>query len=406
MQRRNFLKLAGTAALAAPAIRPAWAQSPTTVRWWYHFDNPQNTPAELVEKFQRENPGIRVNAEAIPWGGGNDYVTRLFAALVAGNPPDCAQVKIANQSRLLEMGAIEPLDRYLTGWAARSDIPDTAWTINRAPDGKQYYLPLHYVVLYLYYRVDLFQAANLQPPRSFADFLNAAKTLTRDNQWGFGMRGGAGGHDNWGPFVLGGGATFERGGMVTPQAIAAAKWYVDLHREHHAVPPSAPNDSFRQVVDNFKAGRTAMAIHHVGSANEMVQALGDKVSATPVPRAPDGRGWTLFGDEANAIFAASRAKDAAFKWISFLSTAENNLILTRLSGQLTITRSAAANWTLHPKRFLDASFDSLPIAAVLPDTPKTPEFVGRVWPAGMQRALLGQITPEQQMREIEALFHG
>ena len=93
MERREFLKLSAAAALAAPLARPAIAQTPTTVRWWYHFDNPQNSPAALVAKFEQENPGIKIQAEAIPWGGGNDYQTRLFAALVAGNgptPPWCA----------------------------------------------------------------------------------------------------------------------------------------------------------------------------------------------------------------------------------------------------------------------------------------------------------------------------
>jgi len=405
MQRRNFLKLAGGAALAAPAVRPAWAQSPTTIRWWYHFDIPANTPAELVEKFQRENPGIRVNAESIPWGGGNDYVTRLFAALVANNAPDCAMVRMAYHARLVEMGAIEPIDRYLTSWTPKADIPDNLWTLNRGPDGKQYYLPLHYVVLYLYYRTDMFQAASLQPPRTFEDFKTVAKALTRENQWGFGLRGGAGGFDQWGSFVLGQGASFARGGMVTPQALAANRWLVDLHRTDRVFPPSAPNDSFRQIIDNLKAGRTAMTIHHIGSANEVVGALGDNISAVPVPRTPQG-GWTLFGDESNAIFASSRAKDAAFKWISFLSTAENNLVLTRLSGQMTVNRSAAANWTLHPKRFVDATFESLPIAALLPDSEKTPDFIRTVWPTNMQRALLGQASPDDMMRAIEQLFHG
>ena len=93
MERREFIKLAGAAALAAPLASPAIAQAATNVRWWYHFDNPQHSPAELVSKFESENPGIKVQAESIPWGGGNDYQTRLFAALVAGNAPDCAMVR-------------------------------------------------------------------------------------------------------------------------------------------------------------------------------------------------------------------------------------------------------------------------------------------------------------------------
>lgn len=405
MKRRTFLKLAGAGALAAPFAAPALAQQ-ATVRWWYHFDNPQNSPAELVAKFEKENPGIKIQAESIPWGGGSDYYTRLFASLVAGNAPDCAMVKLNNQAQLLQMGALEPLDSRLPGWAARSDISDNIWSVNKASDGKQYYLPVQYVVLYLYYRTDLFQAAGLQPPKTYEDFLAAAKALTKGDVFGFGMRGGAGGHDNWAPFVLGNGATFDKGGMVSEKALAGNRFYVSLMRDHKVVPPSAPTDGFRQIVDGFKAGRSAMVIHHVGSANEMVQALGDKVSAVPVPRPAGGKGWTIFGDESNAVLAASKQKDAAFKWIAFLSTAENNTAFNKLTGQLPVTTSSAATWDVHPKRFVEASAASLPSAAVLPDVPKTADFVRTVWPTNMQRALLGQISSDDMMKAIEAHFNG
>lgn len=406
MERRQFLKAAGAAAALSTLGKPAFAQSGATVRWWYHFDNPQNSPAALVAKFEKENPGIKIQAEAIPWGGGNDYQTRLFAALVAGNAPDCAMVRLSWAARFAQMRALEPLDAMVGGWAGKSDIADNIWKINRGADGKQYYLPLQYVVIYLYYRADLFQQANLQPPKTFEEFRAAAKALTKGDVTGFGMRGGAGGFDNWGPFVLGGGASFDKGGMVSEKAFAANRWYVNLMREDKVTPASAPTDSFRQIVDAFKAGRTAMAIHHVGSANEISGALGDKVSAVALPRGADGKGWTYFGDESNAVFAASKAKDAAFKWISFLSTAENNIELNKLTGQLPIATSAQAKWTGHPQRFVEASSASIPIAASLPDHPKTPDFIARVWPTNMQRALLGEISPDDMMKAIEQHFHG
>jgi multiple sugar transport system substrate-binding protein len=405
MKRRSFIQLAGASALTGMVARPALAQA-ATVRWWYHFDNPQNTPAELVAKFERENPGIKIQAEAIPWGGGNDYSTRLFASIVAGNAPDCAQVKLNNHARLQEMDALAPLDDLLKSWPGRTDIAESIWTLNRASNGRQYYLPLHYVVLYLYYRADMLDAAGLKPPKTFDEFLAVAKATTRDNTFGFGMRGGAGGQDNWGAFVLGGGASFSKGGMVTEKALAANRWYVALAREHKVTPPSAPTDGFRQIVDGFKAGRSAMIIHHVGSSNDMVATFGDKVSAVPVPTLPGTPGWTQFGDESNAVFASSRNKEAAFRWISFLSTGENNAALAKLSGQLPIAGAAAASWTGHQKRFVDASVASLPIAGVLPDSPKTADFATTVWPQTMQRALLGQVTPDDMMRTFEKHYHG
>ena len=405
MKRRTFLKVTAGAAIAGAVTRPAIAK-PVTVRWWHHFDNPQASPAELIARFEAANPDIKIVAESIPWGGGNDYYARLFAAVIAGNAPDCAMVKLNNLSRLMEMGALEPLDERIAAWPERADISDAIWSINKAPDGRRYYLPLQYVVIYLYYRADLFAAAGLQPPTSFDDFAAAAKALTKDGVFGFGMRGGAGGYDNWGPFVLGGGANFEKGGMISEAALKANRFYVGLGTQAKVIPPSAPTDGFQQIIANFKAGRTAMAIHHVGSSNDLVAALGDKVSAAPVPRGPDGKGWTLFGDESNAVLAGSQQKEAAFKWIAFLSTGANNADFNKLTGQLSVTTSGAALDPLHQPRFVAASAASLGSAAVLPNTSRTPDFVASVWPTNMQQALLGQITPDAMMQAFETHFHG
>ena len=405
MKRRTFLKLTGSAALAGLLARPALA-APVTVRWWYHFDNPQASPADLIAKFEAANPDIKIAAENIPWGGGNDYYTRLFASVVAGNAPDCAMVKLNNQARLLEMGALEPIEKMVSAWDARSDISDSIWSVNKASDGHQYYLPLQFVVIYLYYRPDLFAAAGLKPPTTFDEFRTAAKALTKDGVYGFGMRGGGGGYDNWGPFVLGGGANFSKGGMISDAALKANRFYVGFGTEDKIIPPSAPTDGFKQITTNFQAGRTAMTIHHVGSSNDMVKALGDKVSAVPVPRGPDGKGWTLYGDEFNAVFAAAKEKEAAFKWISFLSTGENNAAFVKLTGQLSVTGSGAKLDDIHQARFVEASTASLPMAGVLPDSPKTADFTGTVWPTNMQQALLGQITPDAMMQAIETLYNG
>jgi multiple sugar transport system substrate-binding protein len=406
MKRRTFLKLAGSTAAIQSLACPVIAQGPTTVRWWYHYDNPQSTPQSLIEKFETANPGIKIQAEAIPWGGGTDYVNRIFSSIVAGNQPDCAMVRLSYLSRFQQMKALEPLDPYLNGWSGRTDISEDVWKINRAPDGKAYYMPLHYVVIYLYYRQDRFQQAGLQAPKTHAEFLTAAQALTKDGVYGYGMRGGAGGFDNWGAFVLGAGASFEKGGMLSEQALAANRWYIELATKHKVVPPSAPTDAFRQIVDGFKAGRSAMIIHHIGSSAEIVAALGDRVSAVPVPRASNGGGWTYFGDESNAVFSGSKNKEAAFRWISFLSSGENNTEQAKLSGQLPVTISGNKNWTQHPQRFVDASSSSLPIARSLPDHVKTPDFTARILPTNIQRALSGEISPDDVMKAIDQLYHG
>jgi multiple sugar transport system substrate-binding protein len=403
--RRRLLAGAASTAAVAPLTR-ARAQKPVTIRWWYHFDDPKATPDALIADFEAQNPGIKIRAESIPWGGGGDYDTRLYTALIAGSGPDTAMVKFQNMPRLMEMQAIAPLDKYIAAWPARGDISEDLWKLHRAPDGRRYYMPLQYVVLYLYVRQDWFAEKKLPMPTSFDAFLKGAEALTSGDRWGFGLRGGSGGHDFWATFVLGGGAALKKGGLVTPAAFAANKWFIDLYRTHHVCPPSAPTDGFVQTIDNMKAGRTAMTIHHIGSANEMVAALGDKITAIPVPHGVGMKGWTTYGDGSSAVFTACEHPDAAWKWVSFLSTGQANATFAKLTAQLPVTTSSLASWHEQPRRFIEASARSLPMAQTLPPTTQTGDFTRTVWPQTTQQALLGQITPDAMMRTFEKLFFG
>ncbi len=403
MKRRTLLT--GAAALSAAPLAAPRAQRPVTIRWWYHFDDPKATPDELVAAFEKAHPDIKIQAENIPWGGGGDYDTRLYTSLIAGNGPDTGMVKFNNLARLMEMEALRPLDKWVDAWAGKADISPDLWRLHTAPDGKRYYMPLQYVVLYLYVRLDLLAKAGVKPPTDFDGFLAAAKATTGGEQWGFGMRGGSGGHDSWMPFAFGTGARPVKGGFVSAQALAQNRYFIDLYRTHKVCPPSAPTDAFLQIVNNMKAGRTAMAVHHISTANDMHAAFGDAITAIPVPAGPGG-GFATFGDGSNAVFAASKNPEAAWKWVSWLSEGPNNVLYNKAAGQMTVTTSGAANWTLHPKRFVEATTKSLAIANVLPNLPATADFTRTVWPQTTQKTLLGQMEPDAMMQTFEKLFFG
>ncbi len=405
MQRRTLLASTTAALAAAPLARPH-AQKPTTVRWWYHFDDPKASPDALVQAFEKANPDLKIQAESIPWGGGADYDTRLYTSIIAQNAPDAAMVKFNNLPRLMEMDALADLGKHIDGWAGKADISADLWRLHTAPDGKRYYIPLQYVVLYLYVRQDWLAQKGVKLPGTFDEFLTAGKAMTEGDRWGFGLRGGAGGHDHWCSFVLGGGAKMEKGGLVSPAALAANRWFIELYTKQKIIPPSAPNDGFQQIIANLKAGRTGMTIHHIGSANDMVAALGDGITAVPVPRGPQGQGWTSFGDGSNAVLAQSKVQEAAWRWVAWLSTAEANVAFNKLSGQVTVTTSGAKTWDVQPKRFMDATVGSLPIAAVLPQTAQTADFTRTVWPQTTQKALLGQISPDDMMGVFEKHYFG
>ncbi len=295
MKRRTLLKAAGAAAAMGLTHRLcAFTNKPATVRWWYHFDDPKASPGGLIAEFEKANPKISIHAQSIPWGGGSDYDTRLYTALIANHGPDTAMVKLRNLPQLVEMEALLPIDRYLNGWTNKSDISDAIWKLHVPADGQHYYLPLQYITTYLYLRQDWFEKEGLQTPKTFDNFLTAARALTDNDRWGFGLRGDAGGVDFWCTFVIGGGAEFRKDGLSGPAALAANQWYIDLYRKYKVCPPSSPTDGFLQIINNMKAGRTAMTIHHIGSANQLTQELGDSITAVPVPRDSTGKAWSTY----------------------------------------------------------------------------------------------------------------
>jgi multiple sugar transport system substrate-binding protein len=388
-------------------LMPTLAHADSTVRFWYHFDNPENPMGDLVAKFEAENPGIKIDAVNVPW---NSYYDNLYTSIAGGNAPDAAMLKMFALPRLVDMEALEPLDERIDNWAGKSDILDNLFDLTTAQDGKNYYLPVQYVALYLYYRADMFNELGLKPPATCQDLREAAIKLTRDTNgdgkvdtYGFGFRGGKSGHEHWGAFTLGATGVALDASLTSDAGVAGTQFVIDMFQKDKVFPPSAPNDGFQEIIGAFKTGVTAMTIHHVGSSNDLVAALGDKVSAVPVPECGGGR-WTTFGDESTAVLSNASDKDAAWKWISFLSTTGNNALFNSATGQLPVTKSDTAAWKGHEARFVDVTKESLPYAHLLPASPNTPDFVNTVWPANMQRALLGEITALQMNEAIAELF--
>jgi multiple sugar transport system substrate-binding protein len=135
----------------------------------------------------------------------------------------------------------------------------------------------------------------------------------------------------------------------------------------------------------------------------MEAALGDKISAVPVPKGLLGS-WTSFGDGELGIYSGSQVKDAAWKWLAFIGTAENNALWQKVSGQVSINVSNGQTKEAASNRFMKATVDSASFATILPAVPAVNDFTGTVWPATMQRAFMGEITSAQMMKTFEDLF--
>ncbi|BBI54491.1 hypothetical protein HORIV_69120 [Vreelandella olivaria] len=110
-----------TGITSALALCAGTASADSTVRFWYHFDNADNPMDALIEEFEEANPDINVEADNIPW---NSYYDQLYTSIIGSNAPDAAMVKMFAQPRLIEMGALAPIDDWLAAWEGTADLQD------------------------------------------------------------------------------------------------------------------------------------------------------------------------------------------------------------------------------------------------------------------------------------------
>jgi multiple sugar transport system substrate-binding protein len=405
--RRKVLFI-GVFAVVFLMMVPAFAQE--VVKYWMWLDDPTDrTVWEMVEEFNAANPEIKVEIENIPL---KDYHDKLVTALSAGAGPDVARFKDWWLGEFHEAGLLEPLSEYIANWPGKDDVIPNLWNTGKIPGEEEIYMmPHQFITFYLYYRKDWFQEAGLKPPVTFDDFLKAAQTLTdpEANRYGFGLRGGSGGQDQWLAFMVAGGARVvdEAGNIVinSEKAVAVNQWYIDLYRKYKVAPPSAPTDDYARITGAFKAGITAMIAHHVGSSVIMTEALGDKVGVTHIPVADPANPATMATMSGNVIFATSKVKDAAFKFLSWITETEQMDRWSRSrNGQLPVLKSVAAMDYYNQNEFFRISLEAADFAITWPPLPGVGYVAASVWQVNMQRALLGEISSKEMLDAIaEAL---
>lgn len=279
-----------------------------TVKFRYWADNTDYSALmqDIIKKFNAENgKGITVVGEETPWDGGA-YSENLFNAKMGGGDIDCATWKLTSTPLFVNNDLLADLTPLVDSWDKKDDIDENIYSIMKEAGGTDslYVMPWNIQVLYVYYRPSIFEAAGVEVPKTYEEFLTAIEKCTMDTNgdgktdvYGFGMRGAKGGQEPWGSFVYGRGGNFED--MTTPEAVQGMQDFIDIYTKGY-VPPTATSDGFNEIIANFKSGLTAMTIHHTGSSADMEAAFGGDVSAFPFPagkgQGPQGDGPTATRD--------------------------------------------------------------------------------------------------------------
>jgi multiple sugar transport system substrate-binding protein len=297
----------------------------------------------IVPDFEKAYPNIKVSIIPMPMVSIEDKMMVQF--LGAAGEYDLVTVIESWIGKFSQY--LEPLDERLAkdrslrlDEIAASPLNSGKW------NGKQYALPYRWGANILYFRQDLFREYGVTVPRTWPEYLEAAKKLTLDldkdgkiDIYGATLYANPGSlaTDTFNVLRTWGGDLLEpprndRSALLRPESIEAMRFYVSLLRTHHVVPPESVGwNEYEEALNAFNSGRLAMFIGYSPARALIVEdptrsKVAGKVGYSTVPIRPGldvakanpyySVGWLLAMDK------AGKNKDAAYLFMKYASSQE------------------------------------------------------------------------------------
>jgi multiple sugar transport system substrate-binding protein len=363
--------------------------------------------AALLPEFERDNPGIRVKVQQLPWTAAHE---KLLTAFAGDATPDVCQLGNTWIPELTALNALEPLDRYAEASAVvrADDYFAGIWDTNRI-DGALYGVPWYVDTRLLFFRTDRLARAGFSgPPVSWPEWkrvlaavheeggrdrhamllpLNEvepllALALQQDDPL---LRDGG----RWGNFTSAG---FRR----------ALEFYLEVFR--HGWAPMLATAAVANVWTEFGRGRFAFYISGPWNIGELKRRLPreqqDSWMTAPLP-GPGGPGASIAGGSSLVVFRASRHKAAAWRLVEFLSQPTVQQRFHALTGDLPPRRTtwddpALAN-DVHARAFR-AQLERVKPAPKVPEWERIATEIRLV----AERAVHGEVSVDEAARVLDA----
>jgi multiple sugar transport system substrate-binding protein len=377
----------------------------TTIRVWAMGREGEVVTA-LLPEFERAHPGIRVVVQQLPWTAAHE---KLLTAFAGDATPDVAQLGNTWIAEFAALRALAPLDAALArSGIDRSDFFPGIFATN-VVDGHAYGVPWYVDTRLLFYRRDLLEAAGVAAaPRSWDEWvraLAAIKAHAAPDRYAIllplsefePLLALALQQDD--PLLRDGGryGNFESDGFRR-----ALAFYIDMFKKGFAPPLTA--SQMANVWQEFGRGTFAFYVSGPWNIGELERRLPPSLrsawATAPLP-GPDGPGASIAGGSSLVVFRASRAKDAAWQLVEYLSRPDVSLRFHALTGDLPPRRSAWRDAALAGDARAHAFLDQLERAKPTPQVPEW-ERIADEMRLVAERAVRGEWTVDEAVRELDA----
>lgn len=203
-----------------------------TLEWfmWASNDAEVKSWQAMADRVNEKYPDIQVNLKTAPW---TEYWSKLQTQIAGGSAPDIISMQ---SMRLPGYGsALAPLDEFIKkDDSFKLEEFNSTIIENTKYEGKQAVVPYDFGAMIIYYNKDLFEKYNIPEPKpgwTWEDFQEAAKSLSKDGNYGFIANGYP---DFWFPMILSNGGKYLENGKYKindPKNVETVQNLVDMIKE-------------------------------------------------------------------------------------------------------------------------------------------------------------------------------
>jgi len=302
----------------------------TTVDWWQFWTDPAIKPTvqTMVQEFEAANPDIKVNLTDLTWSNGHEKIAIAFAS---GSGPDVVELGSDWIAQFAANDQIEDVTERVSSDRGEFD----GWGMATYND-RVYARPWILGTRVLYVNRDLLKQAGFADDflpvgwRQLFTVCHKVNGLSGKYGWGSNTAEKHRLYKKFLPFFWSKGAEFftedgEYCVVSSTDAVHSLQFYKHLHDSCSFV------GTQRAIEDAFLDGKIGCILSGDWLLKRIELEKRDINFTTTLMPGPESQTGSVFpgrsfmGGEFLAVNAASKQKDAAYKFVSFITSPENQL---------------------------------------------------------------------------------
>ena len=405
---KSMLLLKTAAVALAMTVGSVHAETNLEFIQWWEPELPAGALRGIMDDFEAQNPGIKVNLVSGPYSTTRD---QIVVGAATGTLSDVVGLDGAWVNDLSKQGAIADLGPLVE--ASGFDIDQVAAVI-QVGDGS-YMFPVASFVYPVFMNLDMLEAAGVDGmPSNRTEFLEAARKLTNaeNNQYGWvlplSLQSPQGVQNDVMSWVWASGKSMLKDGQpdLTNADVVGALEFIKGMYDEGVISPGTFAKQEQDKVEEFVNGRVGMMVSslaHINLIRDRNPDLNFGITAVPAADGYDGKRGLPYASWGIGVSENSAHKEEAFKLVAYLMSEEVNARLVSIAnafpGNVNAKPDFVASDELFGKAFeifqegyLANEFVGLPVA----------EELMRQFDVEIQSMLEGNQTAEEAAAKAQA----